>query len=144
MFQSAQTRNVIKIFRSSSWFTLLGSVPMKGDGAVNYISLVILITKYSIASYPPAAAVAEYCHSVGGHVAAAASAAAAGAPPMLPRVEFSAEFMLVFRFSEGARAPEGMAARWAARSSPPGPPQCTRVVPPIVMAVPEPTTDPFS
>lgn len=57
---------------------------------------------------------------------------------MLPRVEFRLEFRLEFRFSEGASAPEGM-VRWAARSSPPGPPQCTRVVPPTAMAVLEPT-----
>lgn len=103
------------------------------------ISLITFITRFT-PGYPPAAAVAGYCHSVGGHVA---SVAAAGAPPMLPRVEFRLEFKLEFRLNEGASAPEGMAARWAARSSPPGPPQCSRVVPPTAMAVLEPT-DPLS
>lgn len=99
----------------------------------------IILKWCSAVDYPPAAAVAGYCHSVGGQAVAAVSA---GPPPILPRVEFRLEFKLEFRLSEGARAPEGMAARWAARSSPPGPPQCTRVVPPTAMAVLEPTTDP--
>lgn len=90
-------------------------------------------------NYPPAAVAAGYCHSVGGHVAAVVSPAAAGAPPMLPRVEFRLEFRVEFRLREGASAPEEIAARWAARSSPP---QCTRVVPPTAMAVLVPTTDP--
>lgn len=90
-----------------------------------------------------AAAAAGYCHKVGGHAAVAAAVAAVAAlaaAPMLPSVEFRLEFKLEFRlepraaFNEGARAPEGM-ARWADRSSPPAPPQCTRVAPPTAMAV---------
>lgn len=97
-----------------------------------------------------AAAAAGYCHKVGGHAAVAAAVAAVAAlaaAPMLPNVEFRLEFKLEFRlepraaFNEGARAPEGM-ARWAGRSSPPGPPQCTRVAPPTAMAVLEPTNRP--
>lgn len=97
-----------------------------------------------------AAAAAGYCHKVGGHAAAAAAVAAfaaLAAAPMLPRVEFRLEFRLEFKlepsaaFNEGARAPEGM-ARWAGRSSPPGPPQCTRVAPPTAMAVLEPNNRP--
>lgn len=97
-----------------------------------------------------AAAAAGYCHKVGGHVAVAAAVAAVAAlaaAPMLPNVEFKLEFKLEFRlepraaFSEGARAPEGI-ARWAGRSSPPDPPQCTRVAPPTAMAVLEPTNRP--
>ena len=81
--------------------------------------------------------------------AAVAAVAALAAAPMLPSVEFKLEFRLEFRlepraaFNEGAKAPEGM-ARWAGRSSPPGPPQCTRVAPPTAMAVLDPKNRPNS